>query len=161
MKKMKKMLLLSSLILSSSVLANTEVYKLEKEEKGEITDIITFEINKNEQQPRYVLQMENINEEEYLSEIKTVNEEANIEYVSKKIKLGNKISVLLIANILTVSIRESKKIKEDTFKTELGIIKLPELESREYSGNINLDDVSEERELFLKNNETDFFISKE
>ncbi len=159
---MKKILLLSCLMLSTSVFATTEVYKIEKEEKGKVTEVIKFEIDKNN--PSYSLEIGNIKEEDYLSEIESYNKEKSMTYVSKvikKLKLGNKIGILLTGNILTVSVSESKKIKEDTFKTKFGIINLPELESREYNGHINLDDVNTERELFLKNNETEFFISKE
>ncbi len=132
---MKKILLLSCLMLSTSVFATTEVYKIEKEEKGKVTEVIKFEIDKNN--PSYSLEIGNIKEEDYLSEIESYNKEKSMTYVSKvikKLKLGNKIGILLTGNILTVSVSESKKIKEDTFKTKFGIINLPELESREYNG---------------------------
>ncbi len=141
---MKKLLLISALLFSNVLFAKTIEYKIEKEESGKSTKVLTFQINENEK--KY-----------YHKEVNLVEGDYPIFVFENGIK-KKKYNRLSIENYLEIKVSEENL--EFKFKDE----KQPEISvprTVESSADIQFDlkNVNKERKSMLKVDDIEFFIS--
>ncbi len=146
---MKKLLLLSSLILSFSVFSNTVVYKIEKEEKGKNTEILNFKIHNNDK--NYYHKKGIIEEETYplIKHLKTGEIKKEYEILS----LENYLEMRVFEDVFDFQFKSEKKQvnKENS---------IPKIIEQSASIQLDLKNVNKERKSILKVDDIEFFISE-